>query len=186
MNVGFSNLLWRHDKSWISRKVRSVNLRLHRALYGCGKCHIHGIKYTSFQREDFTTHGLYINSRGKKMLTLLTVKSFGDKNMSGASIIHVIPVKKSLPLFSLNAKAQRCLKCTDCSYQEFRNQDRIIDSSNSLKIFHQDIRGLSSKTDYLMHYLKTCIINPHILCFSKHHTEEQDLLHLILPGWFLL
>ena len=27
--------------------------------------------------------------------------------------------------------------------------------------------------------------NPHVLCFSEHHMEEQDLLHLTLPGYIL-
>jgi hypothetical protein len=31
-NVGFVGLLRRHDKPWMNRKVRSVNLRLDRAL----------------------------------------------------------------------------------------------------------------------------------------------------------
>jgi hypothetical protein len=96
-NVGFSNLFWRHDKSWINRKVRSVNLRFHWALFGCGKCHIRVIETTSFQREELTTHSLHINSRGKKKLTLLIAKSLGDKNVSDTSIIPVIPVQKVSP-----------------------------------------------------------------------------------------
>jgi hypothetical protein len=36
-NVRSEILFWRHDKSWINRKVSSVNLRLDRALMGCGK-----------------------------------------------------------------------------------------------------------------------------------------------------
>jgi hypothetical protein len=32
MNVRFVNLFWRHEKPWINRKVRGVNLRLDQAL----------------------------------------------------------------------------------------------------------------------------------------------------------
>jgi hypothetical protein len=28
-------------------------------------------------------------------------------------------------------------------------------------------------------------INSHILCFIEHHMEEQDLLHVTLPGYLL-
>ena len=141
-----------------------MNLRLHRTLYGCGKCHSRVIETTPFQREEFTTHGLHINSRGKKKLTLVSAKNSGDKNVSGTSSIPVIPVQKApSPLFSLKAKAQRCLKCADCSYQEFINQDRIVDSSNSLQTFHQDIMGLRSKTDELIQSLETDNSNIHVL-----------------------
>ena len=51
MNVGFTNLFWRHDKPWINRKMRSENnLRLHWDLLGCGKTHILVIEETLFQR----------------------------------------------------------------------------------------------------------------------------------------
>ena len=36
-NVRFEILFWRHDRPWINRKVRNVNLRLDRALMGCGQ-----------------------------------------------------------------------------------------------------------------------------------------------------
>jgi len=57
-----------------------------------------------------------------------------------------------------------------------RNQDRTIDSFNSLQIFHQNIIELRSKTDELINYLETDNINPHALYFSKHHMEEQNLI----------
>jgi hypothetical protein len=40
--------------------------------------------------KDFMTHGLDLNSRDTKKLELLTVKSSGDKNVSGTSPIPVI------------------------------------------------------------------------------------------------
>jgi len=36
-NVRSEILFWRHDKPWINRKFRCVNLRLDRTLMGCGK-----------------------------------------------------------------------------------------------------------------------------------------------------
>jgi len=59
MNVRFVNLFWRHDKPWINRKVRGVNLGLHQALLECGKSCICVTETTSFQREDLMTHGLH-------------------------------------------------------------------------------------------------------------------------------
>ena len=59
---------------WINRKVRGVNLRLDQALFECGKSHICVTETTSFQREDLMTHGLHINSQGKKKLLLLRVQ----------------------------------------------------------------------------------------------------------------
>lgn len=34
-------------------------------------------------------------------------------------------------------------------------------------------------------YFKMDGKNPHIICISKHHMKEQDLLHLTLPGYAL-
>ena len=77
--------------------MRSANLRLHRILHGCVKSHIRVTETTSYQREEFTTHGLRINSRGKMKLTLLVAKSLGDKNVSATSSIPVIPVQIASP-----------------------------------------------------------------------------------------
>jgi len=92
---------------------------------------------------------------------------------------------KSLLSFSLEAKAQRFLKCIDSNYLEFRDQDRTVDSSNSQQIFHWNIRGLRSKTVECMNSLETENINPQVLCVGEHHMEEQYLLHLTLPGYML-
>ena len=74
MNVRFVKLFWRHDKPWINRKVRGVNLRLDQALLECGKSHICVTETTSFQREDLITHALHLNSQGKKKILLLRVQ----------------------------------------------------------------------------------------------------------------
>jgi hypothetical protein len=62
MNVRYVNLFRRHDKPWMNRMVRSVNLNLDWSLLGHGKFHFHIIDTTSFLREEFTTHGLPLNS----------------------------------------------------------------------------------------------------------------------------
>jgi hypothetical protein len=51
-NVRSEILFWRHDKAWINRKVRSVNLRLDRAQIGCGKIPSSCFDTTSFQRKN--------------------------------------------------------------------------------------------------------------------------------------
>jgi len=96
-NVGFVNLFWRHDKPWINRKVRSVNLRLDQALMVGGNSHHHVIEIPSFQREDFMNHGLHLNSLGKKKLTLLIAKCLGDK-LCHLLAIHLLSPVQKLPL----------------------------------------------------------------------------------------
>jgi hypothetical protein len=69
--VGFINLFERHDKSWTNTRVRSMNLQLHRSLMKHDMSHIGVINTSSTMREDYTTHGLHLNSRGKKRFTQL-------------------------------------------------------------------------------------------------------------------
>jgi len=52
----------------------------------------------------------------------------------------------------------------DCNYIEFRNLNRMVDSSNSLQIFHQNIRGLRSKTVECMNSLGIDNIKCQVLC----------------------
>jgi hypothetical protein len=59
------------------------------------------------------------------------------------------------------------------------------ESSNSVNIFHQNIRGLRSKSDEIIHSFEIDNINPYILCLSEHHMVEQELLHLTLNGYLL-
>ena len=65
------------------------------------------------------------------------------------------------------------------------HHDKNLDSSNSLYIFHQNIRGLRNKSEELILSFEMDNINPHILCLSEHHIEEQELLHLTLSGYEL-
>jgi len=69
-----------------------------------GVSHTDVSETTSFQREDFTIHGPHLNSTRQKKLTLLIVKSLGDKNVSGTSSIPVINSAGSSPSFSLRQK----------------------------------------------------------------------------------
>ena len=84
----------------MNRKVRSINPSLDRVLLGRGKSHIGVIDTSSFLREDITTHGLDLNSRGKRKLTLLIAKSLGDNNVSGVSSIPVITNARAFPLLA--------------------------------------------------------------------------------------
>jgi exonuclease III len=67
----------------------------------------------------------------------------------------------------------------------FIDQDKNVDLSNALHIFHQNVRGLRSKNDELIQSFEIDNINPHILCFSEYHMEGQDVVHLTLPGYIL-
>jgi len=132
------------------------------------------------------THGLHLNSCGEKKLALLFAKSFSDNNVSGISCTLIIINATNSPFFSSKAKAQRYLRYDwNYVYIEFRNQDRTVDSSNTLQIFQRNIRGLRTKTDELINSFETGIINPHVLHFSNRNMEEQDPLHLTLPGYIL-
>jgi hypothetical protein len=70
-NVGFVGLLRRHDKPWMDRKVRSMNARLEWTLMGRGASHIGVIDTNCIVREEYMTHGLHLNSRGKRKLKFL-------------------------------------------------------------------------------------------------------------------
>jgi hypothetical protein len=48
-NVKYVDLLWRHDKPWINRWVREVNLRLERSLVEVGRTHIDVVDVSSIR-----------------------------------------------------------------------------------------------------------------------------------------
>jgi hypothetical protein len=60
-NVEFVNLFQRHNKLWMNGRVRSMNLRLDRALMRRDMSHIGIIDAASIAREDFMKHGLHLN-----------------------------------------------------------------------------------------------------------------------------
>jgi hypothetical protein len=77
-NMGFVDLLWRHDKLWMNRRVESMNLWLDWALIRRDISHINVIDASSFVREDFTRHSLHLNSQGKKRLMQLVAERVVD------------------------------------------------------------------------------------------------------------
>jgi hypothetical protein len=76
--VGLVNVFRRHDKPWMNKRVRRVNLWLDQALMGHDMAHIGVTDTASFVRDDYTTHGLHLNSQGKRRLTHLI-----DERISG-------------------------------------------------------------------------------------------------------
>lgn len=96
-NVGLVNLFRRHDKPWMNKKVRSVNVRLDRALLSNSLSHIGVIDTTTIVREEYTNHGLHLNWRGKRKLTLLIAKKLGDDHVSNISSIPVITHARASP-----------------------------------------------------------------------------------------
>jgi hypothetical protein len=115
---------------------------------------------------------------GKESLFVRIKHNLGDNTMSHISSILVITNARSSPSFSLSAEAQTCVRYIGYNYLEFRNQDRTVESYNSLHIFYQNVRRPRSKTDELINSLELGNINPCVLYFS-------DLLNLTLPGYIL-
>jgi hypothetical protein len=63
------------------------------------------------------------------------------------------------------------------------NEPSQFSQNNTIKICHQNIRGLRNKTDELychMHYDP-----PHILCLSEHHLNESELQLIHLNNYSL-
>jgi hypothetical protein len=82
-NVGFVGLLERHDRPHMSRWVRSVNVRLERALWNGDRSHIGLIDVSSLNRYDHTRHGLHLSLRGKRKLVQLIANEIGCKSDGG-------------------------------------------------------------------------------------------------------
>lgn len=70
-NVKVVGLFQRHDKPQLHRRVREMNLRLERALLSPAASHIDMIDVSGIDRDAYTSHGLHLNSRGKKQLSQL-------------------------------------------------------------------------------------------------------------------
>jgi hypothetical protein len=85
----------------------------------------------------------------------------------------------------LSSKTQRCLTCIKCSSVVLEVHKKNAGSSNSINIFHQNIRGLRSKNDESILSFEIDHINPHILCSSEHHMVEQELLHFTMNSCLL-
>jgi hypothetical protein len=67
------------------------------------------------------THGLHLNSRGKRELTYLIAETISGGHVSSVSSIPVITHTRALPFLSLKLKAQRCLTCFECNYLQSVN-----------------------------------------------------------------
>jgi hypothetical protein len=89
-NVRPVNLFRRHNKLWMNRKVRSVNVQLDQALLVHGVSHFDVINTTTIMREEYKNHGVHLNWQGKRRLTLLIAGKQSDDHVSGISSIPVI------------------------------------------------------------------------------------------------
>ena len=81
----------------MNRKARSVNLRLDRALLGHGMSHIGVVDTMTIRRDEYTGHGLHLNSRGKRKLTHLIADRLDGGHVSGVSSIPVINQVRASP-----------------------------------------------------------------------------------------
>jgi hypothetical protein len=99
-NVGRANLFRRHDKPWMNERVRRVNLQLDRALMGSDMAHIGFIDTASFVRDDYRTHGLHLNSQGKRRLTHLIAERISGGHVSSVSSIPVITHATASPFLA--------------------------------------------------------------------------------------
>jgi hypothetical protein len=79
-----------------------MNLRLDQALLECGKSNICVTETTSFQREELMTHGMHLNSQGKKKLLLLRVQVI--KMCQVLAVFLLSPVQEPPLFFFLNQK----------------------------------------------------------------------------------
>jgi hypothetical protein len=86
-------------------------------------------------------------------------------------------------LFSLHSNAQIYLTQIKSSPTVLEVHKQNAESSYSINVFHQNIRGLRSKSNELIHYCEIDNTNPLILCLSEHHMVEQELLHLMMNGY---
>jgi hypothetical protein len=64
---------------------------------GSDGAHIGIINSDYFVRGDFTTHGLHLNSQGKRKLTHLIIERMGEGHVSGVTSIPVITCARALP-----------------------------------------------------------------------------------------
>jgi hypothetical protein len=88
-NVGYVNLLKMRDKPWMNGRVRRVNLRRDWALTEHDMTHI-GITDATFVRYDYTTHGLHLNSRGRRKLMHLIAETTSGGHASRVGSIPAI------------------------------------------------------------------------------------------------
>jgi phage head maturation protease len=79
-------------------RAGNVNLQLDRALMRHDMSHINAIVTGTTVREEYTTHGLHLNSRGKMSLTHLTAESTYVMGMCqvGTIVFLLLPLLEPL------------------------------------------------------------------------------------------
>jgi len=76
-------------------------------------------------------------------------------------------------------KQKRYVQTKEINYLQVISDVKVIKESSqvprnkTLKIFHQNIRGLGNKTNELYCHLHHDF--PHVLCISEHHLRESEL-----------
>jgi hypothetical protein len=114
-------------------------------LWSADRSHFGSTDVSSLNRNHHTRHGLHLNSRGKEKLVQLIVNEIRCKPDTGQ--IPVITGVRARPLFRLKPK----------SITKYRKDIQITvnkpvlnseyNQDNNLVVYHQNIRGLSNKTD---------------------------------------
>lgn len=100
-------------------------------------------------------------------------------------VFLLLPMQEPL-LFYLKSKSTKMHQVDILTVYTWNSRPRNVDSSNSLHVFHQNVRGLRRKSVVLINLFDIGNTNPHILFFSEHHMIEQDLLlHITLPDEML-
>jgi hypothetical protein len=95
------------------------------------------------------TCGLHLNSRGKRSVIDLIAERVSGEHVSSISSIPV------------TISQQKC-KLT-IQFNQYISSEYLTNKE---------------KSDELIYSSEIDVINPHVLCLSKHHMVEQDLLHL--------
>lgn len=73
-NINFVELFHRYDKPSLRDKVKAVNDKLWN--FSANNGNINVLSVNSIRREEYTRHGLHLNSRGKKTLAKLIAEEF--------------------------------------------------------------------------------------------------------------
>jgi hypothetical protein len=63
------------------------------------------------------------------------------------------------------------------------HSSNYLSDRQSLKIYHQNIRGLRRKTNELLCHLYSDL--PHLLCFTKHRLKQIELDQINIPNYVL-
>jgi len=124
---------------------------------------------------DFTTS----HNTGSKLLNNVT---FNNSHTTWNNSANKVPISiKCLCATSyINDMQLEALMSNDTINVEHTlvKDSSQVPQSKSLKIFHQNIRGLGNKSNELYCHLHHDV--PHILCLSEHHLSESELglIHL--------